>query len=254
MYTPCMNTIYDSIGQTYAVGRRTDPKIANTLHEFLKGADSVLNIGAGTGSYEPEGVELVAVEPSLTMIEQRSDKAAPVIKATAESLPFENNTFSHSMTVLSMHHWTDRASAFAEIKRVTRDRFVALSWYSPALEETYWLYRDYLTEVPELNRSIFPTVSELREHFVEVQEHVLPIPHDCKDGFDGAYWRRPEAFLDPAVRANMSVFSKIKNIEPILKRLEDDLKSGKWHQDNADILDLKVLDVGYRVFVADFRR
>jgi SAM-dependent methyltransferase len=243
--------IYDRIGRSYISGRRTDPKIAAQLHSFLEGAESILNIGAGTGSYEPQHSKLIAVEPSATMIQQRPQSSAPVIQASAESLPFDYNQFTHCMTVLSMHHWSDRAKAFSEIKRVTQKRFVALSWYSPGLENKYWLYRDYLTQIPELNSSIFPTVYELKVHFPNLQEHIVPIPYDCLDGFDGAYWKRPEAFLDPDVRKNMSVFSKIKNIEPILDKLKYDIESGNWIKRNQKLLQLSEYDCGYRIFVAD---
>jgi len=246
-----MNAIYDKIGQSYTLGRQTDPKLAKVLHSHLAGAKNILNIGAGTGSYEPSDMDVIAVEPSLTMIQQRLEGSAPVIQSSAESLPFEDKHFSHTMTVLSMHHWSDRSKAFAEIYRVTREKFVALTWCPPISQEPYWLYRDYLIAIPELNRSIFPALQELKQHFGKVEEYVSPIPHDCIDGFDGAYWKRPQAFLDPHVRKNMSVFSKIENIEPILQQLADDLESGKWHEDNAEILDLDELDVGYRILVAE---
>ena len=246
-----MKTIYDKIGKSYSVGRRTDPKLAKQMHQFLSGSHSILNIGAGTGSYEPANMEVIALEPSEVMISQRPKGSAPVVQGVAENLPFEDKQFSHCMTVLSMHHWTDRDKAFSEIKRVTREKFVALTWSPLGKEEPYWLYRDYLKAIPELNRSIFPNVNELRQYFAHVEEYVLPIPHDCQDGFDGAYWKRPQAFLDPEVRANMSVFSKIKNVDAILERLQQDVESGAWHKKNAGILALDELDIGYRIFVAE---
>ena len=153
------------------------------------------------------------------------------------------------MTVLSMHHWQNKAQALNEIARVTRESFVALTWCPKQETESFWLYRDYLTNVTGLNRAIFPKAADLRHHFRKVEEVVLPIPYDCADGFDGAYWQRPEAFLDPKVRANMSVFSKIDNASEALLQLKNDLDSGRWHEKNAEILELVELDVGYRLFI-----
>ncbi len=241
--------LYDTIGKDYVLGRRTDPRIAAEIHRWLQDAESVVNLGAGSGSYEPGNCRVTAVEPSETMIRQRSASSAPVVRAQAESLPFPDEAFSHCMTVLSMHHWQDREKAFTEIRRVTRQRFVAVTWDPEA--EPFWLTRDYFPELVDLDRKNFPTIDELSRAFAKVSVSVLPIPADCIDGFLAAYWRRPEAYLDEQVRNNISTFSKLENLEVGLARLREDLSSGEWEVRNRDILNLESLDAGYRIICAD---
>lgn len=246
-----MNTIYDKIGLTYSVTRGTDLQIAQQLYAELQGATRVVNIGAGTGSYEPEHVELVAVEPSAQMIAQRKAGAHPVEQAFAEKLPFADKSFSHAMTVLSMHHWTDRARAFSEINRVATEKFVAITWDPHA--EPFWLTRDYFPEIHEMDKPIFPDLAELRDHFDEVTMRPLPIPSDCQDGFFAAFWKRPAAYLQSTVRQSMSPFAKIENLAQGLQKLEDDLASGAWAKRNHAILGLSALDVGYVLVSAKVR-
>src|SRR6185436_15043831 len=208
----------------------------------------IVNIGAGTGSYEPENIELVAVEPSSVMISQRKAGSHRVEQAFAEELPFEDRSFSHAMTVLSMHHWQDRARAFHEINRVTTEKFVAITWDPKS--EPFWLTRDYFPEIYEMDKRIFPDFEELSEYFDEVTIRPLQIPSDCQDGFLTAFWKRPEAYLSSNVRQAMSPFSKIKNLSKGLRKLEEDLASGAWARNNHAILDASYLDVGYRVISA----
>ena len=247
-----MDAIYDEIGNNYSVTRCTDPKVAKQLYEELQGATRIVNIGAGTGSYEPENIELVAVEPSSVMIAQRKVGSHPVEQAFAEKLPFENNSFSHAMTVLSMHHWQDRGRAFREINRVATEKFVAITW-DPA-SEPFWLTRDYFPEIYEMDKRIFPDLEELSEYFDEVIACPLQIPSDCQDGFLTAFWKRPEAYLSSKVRQAMSPFSKIENLSQGLQKLTDDLASGAWARNNHAILDSSYLDVGYRLITARVRK
>ncbi len=244
-----MAAIYNEIGKRYALGRRTDPIIASQIYDNLSGAESVLNVGAGTGSYEPKHIKLIAVEPSEAMINQRCATAAPVKQSQVENLPFEDGSFSHCMTVLSMHHWQDRESAFSEIKRVTRERFVAVTWDPDS--NPFWLTREYFPEIYEIDRDIFPALSEFKNSFEQVSISTLRIPADCVDGFLAAYWRRPEAYLDELVRANMSTFSKISKLDEGLAQLHSDLESGAWALQNHDILKYDFLDAGYRTVIAD---
>jgi SAM-dependent methyltransferase len=246
-----MGALYDDIGNNYSVTRCTDPKIAEQLYSELHGATRIVNIGAGTGSYEPENIELVAVEPSSVMISQRKVGSHRVEQAFAEQLPFENHSFSHAMTVLSMHHWHNRARAFHEINRVVTEKFVAITWDPKS--EPFWLTRDYFPEIYELDKSIFPDLEELSEYFDEVTIRPLPIPSDCQDGFLTAFWKRPEAYLSSQVRQAMSPFSRIKNLSEGLQKLEDDLASGVWAINNHAILDSSYLDVGYRLVSAKVR-
>ena len=221
-----MHTIYDEIGIDYAVSRRTDPKLAIRLYAALQGATRIVNIGAGTGSYEPDDVELVAVEPSAEMIAHRQSGSHPVEQAFAEKLPFENHSFSHAMTVNSMHHWHNRAHAFREINRVVTDKFVAITWDPQA--GPFWLSRDYFPEIYEMDRHIFPTLEELADHFDEVESRPLPIPSDCQDGLLAAYWKRPAAYLSTQVRRSMSPFSTVTNLADGLRKLQNDLADGTW--------------------------
>lgn len=243
-----MAAIYDDIGINYSVTRCTDPKIAKQLHSELQGAARIVNIGAGTGSYEPESVELVAVEPSSKMISQRKIGSHSVKKAFAEKLPFENNSFSHAMTVLSMHHWENRELAYSEINRVATEMFVAITWDPQSAP--FWLTRDYFPDVYEMDKCIFPDLGELNEHFDEVKMSPLQIPSDCQDGFLAAFWKRPEAYLSSKIRQSISCFSNLENLPEGLQKLETDLASGLWAKNNHAILSSSSLDAGYRVVTA----
>ena len=246
-----MEAIYDDIGINYSVGRCTDPEIARQLFSELEGAARIVNIGAGTGSYEPEHANLIAVEPSSRMISQRKTGCHPVEQAFAEKLPFENNSFSHAMTVLSMHHWENRTLAFREINRVATEKFVAITW-DPG-SDPFWLTRDYFPEIYRTDQRIFPSLEELKEHFDDVKVNPLPIPADCKDGVLAAFWKRPRAYLSGGVRRSMSSFSKLKNLSQGLQRLEHDLASGAWEKNNHAILKQSSIDAGYRLISARTR-
>jgi SAM-dependent methyltransferase len=246
-----MATLYDDIGVNYSVTRCTDPKIAEQLYAELKGATRIINIGAGTGSYEPDNVELVAVEPASEMISQRKPGSQSVQQASAEKLPFDDRSFSHAMTVNSMHHWKDRALAFSEINRVATERFVAITW-DPS-SEPFWLTRDYFPEIYEMDKRIFPGMNEFIYYFDEVRITPLQIPSDCQDGLLAAFWKRPEAYLSSKVRQSTSPFSKIKRLSEGLRKLEDDLATGTWAKNNRAILSLPSLDVGYRLVSAKVR-
>ena len=246
-----MDTLYDAIGINYSVTRCTDPHIANQLYAELCGATRIVNIGAGAGSYEPEDVDLMAVEPSMEMIGQRQNGAYPAEQGFAENLPFGNNSFSHAMTVLSMHHWENRTRAFGEINRVATEKFVAITWDPDA--DPFWLTRDYFPEIHEMDRHIFPGLEEFDAHFDDVYMRPLLIPDDCKDGFFAAFWKRPEAYLSREVRQAMSPFSKVKDVSAGLQKLADDLVSGVWAKNNHAILNLSSLDVGYRLITANVR-
>ncbi len=246
-----MTPIYDHIGVNYSVNRGTDPEIARQLYAKLLGATRIVNIGAGAGSYEPEDASLVAVEPSAEMISQRKLGAHPVTRAFAEKLPFESDSFSHAMTVLSMHHWENRPSAFHEIERVATEKFVAITWDPKA--EPFWLTRDYFPEIHETDTHTFPELDELCEYFDEIKVRPLRVPSNCEDGFLAAFWKRPKAYLSAEVRQSMSTFSKIHSLSEGLRRLADDLESGAWVKANRAILEAPSLDVGYRIVTAKIR-
>jgi SAM-dependent methyltransferase len=244
------DALYDTIGRDYTRRRRPDPRIATYLTTSLGDAESVLNVGAGAGSYEPAGRTVVAVDPSAVMLAQRPPGAAPAVRARAEALPFGDRTFDAAMAVLTIHHWADRHVGLTECARVARKRVVLLTW-DPAADG-FWLLRDYFPEFVEIDRAVFPAITAYADAFgvgVTVDVAAVPIPRDCVDGFLGAYWARPEAYLDPAVRSGISVFASA-DVEGGLARLRADLASGEWHTRHGYLLQEDALDVGYRLVVA----
>lgn len=239
-----MPALYDEIGDGYARRRRPEPRIASAIAAALGDARTVVNVGAGTGSYEPADRLVMAVEPSETMISQRGEDAAPCVRAPAEALPFETHAFDAAMAVLTIHHWTDWRSGLKEMRRVARRRVVLVTFDAEASD--FWLMRDYFPELMELDRRIMPTLSELADTLGEFHATAIPVPHDCIDGFLGAYWRRPRVYLDPVARRSMSSFARIE-AESGLERLARELEDGTWAERYASLLDLDELDVGYRL-------
>jgi SAM-dependent methyltransferase len=230
--------VYDRIGVTYAQTRRPDPRIDAAIRRALAGARSVVNVGAGAGSYEPPETVL-AVEPSAVMIAQRPAGLAPAVQTTAEAIPLEDGAVDAALAVLTIHHWPDPARGFAEMCRVAR-RIVVLTW-DPALARSFWLSREYLPdEAVEWDIARCPPLGAVTE-FVGGEAVVtpVPIPHDCTDGFFGAFWRRPEAYLDPVVRAGISNLAQFGDaLAPAFECLAADLESGEWHRRHADLLEL----------------
>jgi SAM-dependent methyltransferase len=246
-----MAAVYDQIGRTYLATRRADDRIAAKIDAALDGAGSIANIGAGTGSYEPTAT-VVAVEPSQVMIAQRPAGSAPVVQAAAERLPLQDDCVDAAMALMTVHHWSDLEAGMAELRRVARRRLVIFTWDAEVTGQ-FWLLRDYFPAVADVDaRHAVPVrrLVDLLGRSARV-EPVL-IPHDCVDGFGAAYWRRPEAYLDPTVRAGMSFFARLDDAElgPGLHRLADDLDSGRWHERYADLQGRDVLEVGYRLVVA----
>jgi len=241
-----MATSYDTIGVNYSDLRRPDTRIETLISNALGSAETVLNVGAGTGSYEPADRTVTAIEPSREMIRQRGPSAAPVVQGYAESLPFDDNSFDASMAVLTVHHWTDKQQGLNEMRRVTRGPVIVLT-YDPAFR-AFWLL-DYFPELVALDEGQMPRITDYGDWLGPVEISPVPIPHDCTDGFLSAYWRRPAAYLDPRIRAAMSSFWKVGDVSVALGRLEKDLESGAWAQRNSHLLDLDQLDCGYRLVV-----
>jgi SAM-dependent methyltransferase len=242
-----VSALYDDIGRSYDATRAEDPRIAAAIGAALGDARTVVNVGAGSGHYEPRDRSVTAVEPSAVMRAQRPPGAAPCVDARAEALPFGAHEFDAAMAILSDHHWSDRRAGLRELRRVAR-RVVVFQW-DPAYREAFWLARDHL---PSFARGLDGFWDELLHELGAPRAVAVPIPHDCRDGFLMAYWRRPEAYLDPLVRANISVFSQLPpaEIAAMDGALRADLESGAWAQRNAAILGLDELDLGYRLLVA----
>jgi SAM-dependent methyltransferase len=243
--------LYDSIGATYAVTRRTEPRIAARVWAALGDARTVLNVGAGTGSYEPSDRDVTAVEPSAVMRAQRPAGAAPCVAAAADHLPFEDQSFDAAMAFATIHHWPDPIAGLREMRRVARRVVV----FTHDTSDTgwlrrFWLTRDYLPEVTDLLVGR-PSVTELVSVIGARMEPVL-IPWDCADGFFEAYWRRPEAYLDEHVRRGISVWARVgPDVEQrAVRSLRADLASGRWAERNPDLVDLDAAELGLRLLIA----
>jgi SAM-dependent methyltransferase len=241
--------LYDTVGGTYSITRRTEPRIAAQVWAALGDARTVLNVGAGTGSYEPSDRDVTAVEPSVVMRAQRAAGAAKCVAAIAESLPFADQSFDAAMAFATVHHWQDPIAGLLEMRRVARRVVVFTCDTSDrSWRRRFWLTRDYL---PEVAASPVGLASELAEAIGARMEPVL-IPWDCADGFFEAYWRRPEAYLDEHVRRGISVWASVgpDAEQRAVRLLRDDLASGRWAERNRDLLDLDQAELGLRLLIA----
>jgi SAM-dependent methyltransferase len=242
-----MGARYDVIGRNYAALRKADRRIGRIIERALGSARTVLNVGAGTGSYEPADRSVTAVEPSREMIRKRDPAAARAIAASADALPFADKTFDAAMAVLTIHHWPDKAAGLHEMRRVTRGRIVLLT-FDPSHRP--WL-TDYFPELAGLDAAQMPAMSDYARWLGAVRITPVPVPHDCSDGFLYAYWRRPAAYLDPYIRSGSSSFWAIGDADAGLQRLRRDVETGDWERRYADLLALDEYDAGYRLVVAD---
>ncbi|HEV7203665.1 MAG TPA: class I SAM-dependent methyltransferase [Jatrophihabitans sp.] len=243
---------YDVLGRTYSVTRRADPRIATAIASALGDAGTVVNVGAGTGSYEPP-TTVLAVEPSAVMVAQRPPGSAAVVRGAAEALPLADGAVDAALAVFTVHHWSDLARGLREFTRVARKRVVVLTW-DPARIADYWLLTEYFPEIGRADRSAAVPLPRLLDLLPGARVSPVPVPHDCTDGFGAAFWRRPEAYLDPAVRAGMSMFARHADpagLEPGLGRLAADVRSRRWHDEHRALLDLESFDVGYVLVTAE---
>ena len=239
-----MRASYDTIGVNYSDLRKPDARIERAIGRALGSARTVLNVGAGAGSYEPADRQVTAIEPSVEMIRQRGASAAPVIQGYAEDLPFDDKSFDASMAILTIHHWADKEKGLKEMRRVTRGQVVILT-FDPS-HRGFWL-ADYIPEIVALDEVQMPRMTDYEAWLGAVEISEVPIPHDCTDGFLCAYWRRPAAYLDPRIRAAMSSFWAIGDISEGLGKLASDLDTGTWAQQYSELLDLDECDFGYRL-------
>lgn len=244
-------SLYDSISQTYTVHRREDPRIARPIHDALSGAQEIVNIGAGTGNYEPVDRSLVvAVEPSEVMLHKRPPDRGPAVRGVAESLPFPDGAFDAAMASLTLHHWGDLRAGLREMRRVAPLQVIFM--FDPPRTGRYWAL-DYFPEaltVPSEQKA--PGPDQVAETLDLVEVAAVPVPFDCTDGFGAAFWGRPEAYLDHEV---LQAQSWIAQLEPDVRdrgvaRLRDDLLSGRWDERHGHLRELDELDVGYRLVVA----
>jgi SAM-dependent methyltransferase len=240
--------LYEQIGVGYARRRRPDPRIMARLDAALGDADRVLNVGAGTGSYEPTGRQVLAVEPSTVMLAQRGSAGAPVVRGVAEALPFPDGHFDAALAVLTLHHWTDPRAGLAELRRVARRQVVL--HFEPGFD--WWLTREYLPQLSEIELSHVLRPAEVAAALGDATVATVTVPHDCVDGFFAAYWRRPDAYLDRSVRDAISMFARMpdEDVQAGLGCLDQDLRSGAWRDRHADLLELDEFDGGYRLVTA----
>ena len=238
---------YEIVGRHYANLRQPDPRIAKAIHAELEGFESIVNIGAGTGSYEPLDKEIAAVEPSETMIHQRLDKKhSKIFRASAESLPFESNSYDSALAILTIHHWDNWKKGLEEALRVTRHKIILFTWIG--MPNGFWLF-EYFPEIEHIDTNLFPSIEQLTSVLGNIKVKTVPIPSDCTDGFLCAYWSRPESYLDPIKRSAISTFSRIDNLENGLHKLSSDLKSGEWKRKHGHLQTLPDFDFGYRLVV-----
>jgi SAM-dependent methyltransferase len=230
------------------MSRRPESRLAIAITAALRGAVRVVNVGAGAGSYEPRDGLVIAVEPSTTMLEQRPRGAAPSVRARAEALPFRDGAFTAALAVLTIHHWRDWRVGLGESMRVARGNVVLFTWDPESAG--FWLTQDYLLRVLSEDRRRFPGVAALTAALGGARVVPVPIPHDCADGFLGAYWRRPSAYLDPDVRAAISALATAEARDG-LARLAAELADGRWDDKHGALLNEDELDLGYRLLIAE---
>ena len=250
--SPVSHPAYDRIGRGYAKHRRSDPRIAAAIEAALGNAETVLNVGAGTGSYEPLDRKLTAVEPSTEMIAQRPAGSAPVVQESAEALPFDDDSFDAAMAIITVQHWADAAAGLAEMIRVSRERVLVLTFDGPAMAEM-WMVRDYIPRLLEIHTELMPPIAELAAALPGARVEEVPVPCLCKDGFFCALWDRPEMHLDPQVRRASSVWHLMapEETERGLEALRADLESGAWDERYGHLRTEPELDVGLRLVVAE---
>jgi SAM-dependent methyltransferase len=242
------DAVYDHIGRTYARTRRTDLRLAGQLWQALGPGDSLLNVGAGTGNYEPGDRDVVAVEPSLEMIRQRP-RSHHVVRGVAEALPFRDDQFDAAMAILTVHHWRDPAAGLLELRRVARRQVV---WYTTPLDPSFWLLRYFGALSGSAAGPGPPPDALLRRCFGVVEVRPLLIPYDCVDGFGVAFWARPEAYLDPMVQEGMSCLALLSPAERQAgtRRLAADLASGEWDRRYGHLRGESQFDGGFRIAIA----
>lgn len=245
---------YNRMGVNYSDFRRPEPRIEAAVLAALGDAESVVNVGAGSGSYEPRDREVVAVEPSPVMIAQRPPGAVAAIPGVAEALPLEDESVDAAMGVLTIHHWQDQGLGLAEMRRVARKRIVLVTIDAEVLARV-WIVEDYLPEAAAIDRAAMPSLEWLRTILPNAGVETLPCPSRCLDGFTVALWDRPELLLDPAVRRASSIWHRIPPAvaERGLRQLAADLESGRWDRRHGHLRSQAELDIGLRLVREELR-
>jgi SAM-dependent methyltransferase len=252
--SPMRDVRYDQIGTEYAATRREDPRIAAQVHAALGGAGTIVNVGAGAGSYEPRDRRVIAVEPSEVMIAQRDPSLPPAIRNGACPLPLEDRSVDAAMAILTIHHWDeDQEQGVREMRRVARGPVVILT-VDPEVSARMWLMADYFPEVAELDRRIFPTPETLARWLdAEVDVREVPVSRDTPDWMLGSFWAHPERVLDPQARSSTSGFARMPRdvVNRVVKAVERDLQDGTWDARHGHLRKLDEYDVGLRLLVSN---
>jgi ubiquinone/menaquinone biosynthesis C-methylase UbiE len=243
---------YDELGVNYTDFRRADPRIEARVRAALGDARSVVNVGAGTGSYEPSDREVTAVEPSPLMIAKRPAGAAPALRGVAEALPLGDQSVDAAMAIFTIHHWNDLGAGLAEMRRVARERIVLLTIDARKNAEI-WTLAEYFPEAMALEEEAMPSIASLESHLPEATIETVPMPSRCRDEFTSALWDRPELFLEPATLRASSLWHRLSPdvIERGQERLRADLESGRWDELHGHLRTLPELDIGTRLIAAE---
>jgi SAM-dependent methyltransferase len=248
---PVATARYDRIGRTYASTRITDPRIARQIADALGSAERIVNVGAGTGSYEPDDRFVIAVEPSHTMLAQRQDGSACATRAAAEALPFCDGAFDAALATLTVHHWSDIDAGLREMQRVATRQVVF--YFEPDWADRLWLVGEYFPDVKTLESERHAPGCERLSTVLDTRRiEPVPVPADCRDGFGGCFWNRPEAYLDPVVQDGISFFAQLDPKSRLrgTQRLRADLASGAWDERHGHLRAADAIDIGYRLLVA----
>jgi SAM-dependent methyltransferase len=255
MPSPSQTARYESIGRSYAATRREDPRIAGRIAHALGDARSVVNVGAGAGSYEPDDRHVIAIEPSDVMAAQRPAHRVPAIRAGAEALPLRDRSVDAAMAVLTLHHWDEaQERGVRELRRVARARVVILT-YDASVSGRMWLMADYLPEVARLDDRIFPPPERIAAWLgddVDVEVEPVPLHRDTPDWMLGSFWAHPERVLDDRARANTSGFARMPGpvVERVVQAVRRDLETGSWDARHGELRRRQEHDVGLRLIVA----
>lgn len=244
---------YDTIGRRYAKTRREDPRLRDRIFSALAESRSVVNVGAGAGSYEPRDRRVIAIEPSGVMVAQRPAGLAPAILGTAAPLPLRDDSVDAAMAILTIHHWDDQLEpGVRELRRVARGPVVIVT-YDPCVSAQMWLMRDYFPEAATLDHATFPTLDRLSAWLgSHVEVETIPCPRDTPDWSLGSFWAHPERVLDESARSATSAFARMESavVNRVVAEVDRDLRNGAWDQRHGQLRSLAEFDVGMRLVVA----
>jgi SAM-dependent methyltransferase len=237
---------YDSIGRGYTTFRQPDRRIEAQIWAAVGDAALIVNVGAGAGSYERRERTIVAVEPSAVMVSQR-DARVPAVRASAESLPFPDNSFGVALALMTVHHWVDARRGLRELRRVAARQVVFT--FDPAMHDSLWVFHEYVPAA--LGLADHTPLDLVLEALETDRVEIVPTPADCSDGFASAYWRRPERYLSPVARGNISAFARLDQslVEPGIAQLARDLANGVWRERHADLMAKESIDAGLRLVI-----